>query len=86
MLGALLMSRIGQFFVESYGVRMRGGYLRFQAQYLRRIRIPGPRSLSELQCNELREAFRRRDKIHATHIALDLYGVSAGMLEAALGH
>ena len=30
--------------------------------------------------------FRRRDKIHATHIALDLYGVSAGMLEAALGH
>ena len=34
------MSSVGQFFVESYGVRMRGGYLRFQAQYLRRIRVP----------------------------------------------
>jgi adenine-specific DNA-methyltransferase len=26
VLGGLLMSTIGQFFVESYGVRMRGGY------------------------------------------------------------
>lgn len=42
VLGALLMSDVGQFFVESYGVRMRGGYLRFQAQYLRRIRVPAP--------------------------------------------
>lgn len=86
MLGGLLMSRIGRFFVESYGVRMRGGYLRFQAQYLRRIRIPAPQRLSQPQCNELREAFRCRDKARATHIALDLYGVSTGMLEAALGH
>ena len=40
VLGGLLMSAVGQFFVESYGVRMRGGYWRFQAQYLRRIRVP----------------------------------------------
>jgi TaqI-like C-terminal specificity domain len=40
ILGGLLISAIGQFFVESYGVKMRGGYLRFQAQYLRRIRVP----------------------------------------------
>ena len=45
VLGGLLMSAIGQFFVESYGVRMRGGYLRFQAQYLRRIRVPSPEPL-----------------------------------------
>ena len=31
VLGGLLLSAIGQFFVECYGVRMRGGYLRFQA-------------------------------------------------------
>lgn len=86
VLGGLLISRIGQFFVESYGIRMRGGYLRFQAQYLRRIRIPPPQSLSQLQCDELREAFRLRDKAHATHITLSLYGISAGMLEAALAH
>ncbi len=86
VLGGLLMSRIGQFFVESYGVRMRGGYLRFQAQYLRRIRIPAPQSVSTLQRNELREAFQRRDRAHATYTALGLYGISAGTLEAALGH
>jgi adenine-specific DNA-methyltransferase len=86
VLGGLLMSRIGQFFVESYGIRMRGGYLRFQAQYLRRIRIPKPQSLSQLQCNELREAFRHRDKAHATRITLGLYEISADTLEAAIGH
>lgn len=86
VLGGLLMSRIGQFFVDSYGVRMRGGYLRFQAQYLRRIRIPSPQNLSSLQCDELREAFRHRDKARATHIALGLYGISADTLEAAFGH
>ena len=86
VLGGLLLSRIGQFFVESYGVRMRGGYLRFQAQYLRRIRIPAPQSVSTLQRNELREAFQRRDRAHATYTALGLYGISAGTLEAALGH
>ena len=35
-LEVLLMSAVGQFFLESYAVRMRGGYLRCQAQYLRR--------------------------------------------------
>jgi adenine-specific DNA-methyltransferase len=45
VLGGLLISAIGQFFMESYGVRMRGGYLRFQAQYLRRIRVPDPKSI-----------------------------------------
>ena len=47
VLGGLLISAIGQFFVESYGVRMRGGYFRFQAQYLRRIRVPDPKTLYE---------------------------------------
>jgi len=27
-------------FVATYSTRMRGGFLRFQAQYLRRIRVP----------------------------------------------
>jgi hypothetical protein len=33
----LLSSCVALFFVWSYAVKMRGGYLRFQAQYLRRI-------------------------------------------------
>jgi adenine-specific DNA-methyltransferase len=86
VLGGLLMSAVGQFFVESYGVRMRGGYLRFQAQYLRRIRVPAPSMLSKAQSTALREAFRVRDKQRATQVALEVYRINADQLEIALGH
>ena len=86
VLGGLLMSAIGQFFVESYGVRMRGGYLRFQAQYLRRIRVPSPDTLSKGQTLALREAFRARDKERATLAALEIYRIDPQELERALGH
>ena len=39
-LQAVLMSGIARLFVATYSTRMHGGFLRFQAQYLRRIRIP----------------------------------------------
>ncbi len=86
VLGGLLMSKVGQFFIESYGVRMRGGYLRFQAQYLRRIRVPAPTTLSKMLSHELRDAFRHRDRPRATQVALDLYGINLRTLEAALEH
>jgi hypothetical protein len=86
VLGGLLMSALGQFFVESYGVRMRGGYLRFQAQYLRRICVPAPGTLSKAQLHELKTAFRKRDRERATRAALQAYGIDAHTLETALGH
>ena len=86
VLGGLLMSAVGQFFVESYGVRMRGGYLRFQAQYLRRIRVPSPSALSAQQSEELIQAFRNRDRQHATRAALGVYGIDEHEMETALGH
>jgi hypothetical protein len=86
VLGGLLMSAVGQFFVESYGVRMRGGYLRFQAQYLRRIRVPAPRTVSAAHSQELRDAFRHRNRQRATQVALDLYGIERDLMETALGH
>lgn len=75
VLGGLLLSDIGQFFVESYGVRMRGGYLRFQAQYLRKIRTPKPGDISRAQAKELTRAFRKRDRVAASEIAMDIYRV-----------
>jgi adenine-specific DNA-methyltransferase len=86
VLGGLLMSTIGQFFVESYGVRMRGGYLRFQAQYLRRIRVPDPKDISDIQAAKLKEAFRKRDRECATRVALQIYGIDDHEMETALGH
>lgn len=85
VLGGLLISAVGQFFIESYGIRMRGGYLRFQAQYLRRIRVPSPTALSAIQNLKLREAFRARDKHFATTLALEIYGVTACQMGRALG-
>ena len=42
VLGGLLLSRIAEAFITAYGVKMRGGTLRFQAQYLRKIAVPRP--------------------------------------------
>jgi adenine-specific DNA-methyltransferase len=85
VLGGLLMSAVGQFFVESYAIRMRGGYLRFQAQYLRRIRVPNPRAVSGVYADELKEAFRDRDRQRATRAAVGVYGIDEHILETALG-
>ena len=86
VLGGLLISSVGQFFVESYGVRMRGGYLRYQAQYLRRIRIPAPSSIPQAQQLQLRDAFRSRDREAATDLASAIYDITASEMEKALEH
>jgi hypothetical protein len=39
-LATILRSSLALFFVATYCTKMAGGYLRFQAQYLRRIRVP----------------------------------------------
>jgi len=76
VLGGLLLSRIAQLFIEAYCVKMRGGTLRFQAQYLRRIRVPGPGSIPKPLCERLRWAFRDRDAGAATEAAAEAYGIS----------
>ncbi|MFH9793864.1 MULTISPECIES: Eco57I restriction-modification methylase domain-containing protein [Streptomyces] len=76
VLGGILLSRLAQMFVEAYAVRMRGGTLRFQAQYLRRIRVPRPDALDSQIKEALAEAFRLRDVDGATQAALCAYGIS----------
>lgn len=73
VLGGLLLSRIAQAFIEAYGVRMRGGTLRFQAQYLKRIRVPDPTSITPDVAAALIEAFRSRDRDLATETAALAY-------------
>lgn len=76
VLGGLLLSRVAQLFIEAYCVKMRGGTLRFQAQYLRRIRVPSPESLPDSLCHQLRQAFRTRDAAAATAAAVEAYGIA----------
>jgi hypothetical protein len=75
VLGGLLMSKVAEAFISAYCVKMRGGTLRFQAQYLRRIRLPAPDELTAEDQELLRGAFRNRDARTATDIAIRLYGV-----------
>jgi adenine-specific DNA-methyltransferase len=75
VLGALLMSEVGEFFIRCYGVRMRGGYFRFQAQYLRRIRVPNPQTISKSIAARLVRAFDSGDLSLANEAALELYGI-----------
>ena len=80
VLGGLMLSRVAQAFIEAYGVRMRGGTLRFQSQYLRKIRVPRPSDIApELQA-ELRASFEANDRDRATRAAERAYGLPVGAL------
>jgi adenine-specific DNA-methyltransferase len=76
VLGGILLSDIANLFVGAYCVRMRGGTYRFQAQYLRRIRVPDPQSISRPVAQGLARAFRARDRERASGIAASLFGLS----------
>lgn len=74
-LGGLLLSAAVEKQVSAYCVKMRGKTLRFQAQYLRRVRVPELAGIPESVLNELKEAFRDRDRDRATAAALRAYGL-----------
>ncbi len=52
-LRAVLLSGIAQMFISAYSTRMRGDYLRYQAQHLRRIRLPRWSDVPSSMKNEL---------------------------------
>ncbi len=80
VLGGLLLSDIANLFVGAYCVKMRGGTYRFQAQYLRRIRVPDWEAVDRRSARELASAFRARDVRGATAVASRLYGVDLSAL------
>ncbi|MFE7408701.1 Eco57I restriction-modification methylase domain-containing protein [Isoptericola sp. NPDC057559] len=82
VLGGLLLSRIAEAFIEAFGVKMRGGTLRFQAQYLRKIRVPDPATIPEDVQDRLREAFRAHDRNGATRAAEEAYGLEEGVADS----
>jgi Eco57I restriction-modification methylase/TaqI-like C-terminal specificity domain len=60
-LQAVLLSGVTRLFMSTYSTKMRGGYLRFQAQYLRRIRLPPWAEVSLPLRAELMVAAIKRD-------------------------
>lgn len=81
-LATVLRSSVALLFVSSYSVRMAGGFLRFQAQYLRRIRIPAWSSLSP----EVRGALiaaRPGDRPAIDDAVFAAYGMGPGQQQVA---
>jgi hypothetical protein len=83
-LQAVLRSGIARLFVSTYSTQMRGGYLRFQAQYLRRIRLPQWRDVPPALRQALTEAAAGEDKEACDRAVFALYRLTAGE-RAALG-
>lgn len=84
-LQAVLLSGIARLFVATYSTKMRGGYLRFQAQYLRRIRIPQWGDVPAPLRKELTKAAKALDIAACNQAAFKLYGLSRHESQALIG-
>jgi hypothetical protein len=75
-LQAVLLSGIARLFVAVYSTQMRGGFFRFQAQYLRRIRLPRwPEIPMKLQ-RDLVEAALKKDTVACNNAVFAIYGLN----------
>lgn len=83
-LQAVLLSGIARLFVATYSTRMRGGYLRFQAQYLRRIRLPRWADVSSETQEKLIAAAAEGDGAACNTAVFQLYRLTSEE-RAALG-
>lgn len=83
-LQSVLRSGIARLFVSIYSTKMRGGYLRFQAQYLRRIRLPRWQDVPGEIKRRLVAAGERGDVPACNEAVFELYRLSPTE-RAALG-
>lgn len=83
-LQAVLLSSVTRLFVASYSTKMRGGFLRFQAQYLRRIRVPHWKDVPAALRRDLKKAAESLDIGACDRAVFKLYGLAPAEA-AALG-
>jgi len=81
-LQTVLRSRLANAFVATYSLRMRGDCLRFQAQYLRRIRIPHWKDVPGTMRKALTEAAKSDDSATIDQTIRELYGLDEAAWEA----
>lgn len=75
-LQAVLLSSVARQFIAAYSTTMRGGFLRFQAQYLRRIRLPKWHTVSQCMRERLVRAATDLDLRECDKAAAELYGLT----------
>lgn len=84
-LQAVMRSGIARLFVSLYCTRMRGGYLRFQAQYLRKIRIPKWQDVSVELRQRLTVYAETNDRHALNEIVSELYDLTPAELKLIEG-
>ena len=75
-LQAVLLSNLTRLFIATYSTKMRGGYLRFQAQYLRRIRLPRWEQVLAPMRQRLIQAACQLDLDACNEATADLYSLT----------
>ncbi|MFC3375458.1 Eco57I restriction-modification methylase domain-containing protein [Rugamonas sp. CCM 8940] len=83
-LQAVLLSNLTRLFVSTYSIKMRGGYLRFQAQYLRRIRLPKWETVSLEMRARLVAAAETLDFEACNSAVADLYSLTTSERNALI--
>ena len=83
-LQAVLLSSVARQFVAAYSTTMRGGFLRFQAQYLRRIRLPLWSDVPPLMRSRLAVAAAKLDFAECDKAACELYGLTPDEADSLL--
>lgn len=76
VLRSVLMSSIVKFFIWSYSVKMRGDFLRYQAQYLRKICLPEFNDLSEQQIISLQKEGIIQNQDELDQIVAEIFGLN----------
>lgn len=75
-LQAVLLSNLTRLFIATYSTKMRGGFLRFQAQYLRRIRLPNWESVPSTLRAKLAHAAEALNLPACDEAVSELYGLT----------
>jgi hypothetical protein len=76
-LQAVLLSSLSRLFIATYSTKMHGGFLRFQAQYLRRIRVPRWSTVAANVRTKLISAAETRDLAACNVAVAKLYSLDA---------
>lgn len=84
-LQAVLLSRLTRLFIATYSTKMRGGFLRFQAQYLRRIRVPQWESVAMSLREQLIQAATELDVDACDEAVAALYSLTEHERKALTG-
>jgi methylase of polypeptide subunit release factors len=77
-LRVVLLSNVTSIFISTYSTKIANGYLRFQAQHLRRIRLPIWESVDEGLRERMIEAGMSNNEAVFSILTYELYGLSNG--------